>query len=155
MGGRKSTQGMENNNYIMGLIKVMMQSIVNTGTRASKQMQRQQIFLLPNVAKKLNMVESKAVRTGKRGPYKNRGNATKAKEAKEVIELLEEEEEEDSSEIPVGFFVVVNGEVLPIEMIEIYNLLKWRTTPETFREDILKNDELGNVAKLRADHLHL
>jgi hypothetical protein len=70
MGGRKSTEGMENNHYIMGLIKAMMQSIVSTGTRVSKQMQRQQIFLLPNVSKKLNMVESKAVRTGKRGPYK-------------------------------------------------------------------------------------
>ncbi len=91
MGGRSSAEGMENNHYIMGLIKAMMQSIVNTGTRVSKLMQRQQIFLIPNAAKKLNMVESKATRTGKRGPYQNRGNATKAKE---VIEILEDEEED-------------------------------------------------------------
>jgi hypothetical protein len=44
------------------------------------------------------MVESKAIRTGKRGPCKNRGNAPKTKE---VVELLEEDEDkEDSSEIP-------------------------------------------------------
>jgi hypothetical protein len=59
---------MENNHCTMGLIKATMQSIVNAGTRVSKLMQRQQIFLLPNVSKKLSMMESKAARTGKRGP---------------------------------------------------------------------------------------
>ena len=100
--------------------------------------------------KKLNMVESKAVWRGKCGPFQNQGNATKAKE---VIEILEDEEEEDGLEIPDGFFVAYyKGGVLPIEMAEIYNLLKWRTTPEKFREHIKNNDELGNVAELRANH---
>jgi hypothetical protein len=150
MGGRASAEGFENKHYLMGIIKAMMKPIVNTGIRVAKQVQRQQIFLIPNAAKKLNMVESQAIRTGKRGPYNNRGNATKEKE---VIEILEDEDdEEDGSEIPDDFFVAYKGGVLPIEMSEIYNLLKWRTTPESFREHIKNNDELGNVAKLRANH---
>jgi hypothetical protein len=134
----------------MGLIKATMKPISNTGLRVAKQVQRQQIFLIPNAAKKLNMVDSKAVRTGKRGPYQNRGNATKAKE---VIEILEDEEEEDDPEIPDDYFVTYKGGVIPIEMAEIYNLLRWRKTPQTFREPIMKDDELGNVAKLRANYL--
>jgi hypothetical protein len=46
-------------------------------------------------------------------------------------------------------------EFLQSRMLAIYNLLKWRATPEACRDHIRNNDALGNVAKLRADHLHL
>ncbi len=74
MGGRASAEGFENKHYLMGVIKAMMKPIVNTGIRVAKQVQRQQIFLIPNAAKKPNMVESKAAQTGKRRPYLNQGN---------------------------------------------------------------------------------
>jgi hypothetical protein len=102
MGGRLSAESFENKHYLMGLIKGMMKSIVNTGIRVAKQIQRQQMFLIPNVSQKLNMVEREAVRTGKRGSYKNQGDATKAKE---VIEILEEGDEEDLSEVPDDFLL--------------------------------------------------
>jgi hypothetical protein len=149
MGGRASAEGFENKHYLLGIIKAMMKPIVNTGTRVAKLAQRQQILLIPNVAKKLNAVESKAVRTGKRGHYQNRGDATKEKE---FIEILEDEDE-DGSEIPDGFFVASKDGILPIEMAEIYNLLRWQTTPDQFREAFEKDEELGNVAQLHAYHL--
>jgi hypothetical protein len=105
------------------------------------------MFLIPNVSQKLSMVESKAVQTGKRGPCKNRGNAA---EAKEVLKFLEHGEEEDVSEILDNFLVVSKDGVLPIEMAKICNLLRWRTTPESFCEQI--DDGLGNASKLRAKH---
>jgi hypothetical protein len=151
MGGRSSAEGMENKHFLMALIKAMMKPIVNTGIRVAKIAQRQQIFLIPKVSQKLNVVESKAVGKGeKRGPYKSRGVATKAKEA---IQILEDGEEGDVSEVPDDFFVVYKGGVLPIEMAEIYNLLQWRTTPESFRGQIEKDDALGNVSKLRAKNI--
>jgi hypothetical protein len=70
-----------------------------------------------------------------------------------VIEILEDGEEEDISEIPNDFFVASKGGVLPIEMAEIYNLLRWRTTPESFRGQIDNDDALGNVSKPRAKHI--
>jgi hypothetical protein len=75
-----------------------------------------------------------------------------AKKTKDVIEILEDKEEDDGLEIPDEMFVAYKGGVLPIEMAKIYNLLKWRTTPESFCEHIENDGELGNVAKLRANH---
>ena len=51
-------------------------------------------------------------------------------------------------------FVASRGRgVLPTEMAEIYNLLQWRTTPESFRGQIDKDDVLGNLSKLRANNI--
>lgn len=97
------------------------------------------------------MVESKAVWTGKRRPYKNQGDATKAKEVRAILE--DGEEEDVSEEIPDEFFVVSNRGFLPIEMAEIYNLLQWHTPPASFRRQIDKDDALGNVSKLRAKNI--
>ena len=136
------------------------------------QTQRQQMFLLPNVAKKLNTVEGKAVRTGKRGPCKNRGNAAKAKE---VIELLEEEEE-DRSEIPDGFLfspkvelfqsrwkrsaICSNGLQLQKHSVNVLRTtMKWETQPScalitcgqaaSMRWQVQSNDsEEGQLLKL-------
>lgn len=79
-----------------------------------------------------------------------RGDAAKAKEATDTLEGWEEE---DVSEIPDDFFVASKGGVLPIEMAEICNLLKWRTRPHAFCEQIANNDALGNADKLRTKHI--
>ena len=80
MSGRASAEGMENKHFHMAVWKRLMAPIVKTKIRVAKLSQRQQIHLLSGLWKKFEMIESRTVRIGKRGTYKNKGLSTRNKE---------------------------------------------------------------------------
>jgi hypothetical protein len=130
MSGRASAEGMENKHFHMGKLKAMMAPVVKTDVRVAKLSQRQQIYLLPGLAKKFEKIESRTKRTGRRGPYKNKGLVTRNTE--EVIELLDEDDDDD--DVPEGHFEVANEGILPNEFAELYNFYKTRLMPEHWRK---------------------
>ena len=110
----------------------------------AKLSQRQQIYLLPGLAKKFEKIESRTKRTGRRGPYKNKGLITRNTE--DIIEL----ENEDDSNLTKVYFEVANGGILPNNFAELYNFYKTRLMPEHWRKPFESDEKLGSKAKLEA-----
>ena len=144
MSGRSSAEGMENKHFQMAKLKAMMAPIVKTDVRVAKLSQRQQIYLLPGLAKKFEKIESRTKRTGCRGPNKHNGFITQNTE--DIIEL----EDEDDNDLPEGYFEVANEGILPIKFAELYNFYKTRLMPEHWRKPFQNDKKLGSKAKLEA-----
>jgi hypothetical protein len=144
MSGRISAEGMENKHYHMAVWKRLMAPIVKTYIRVAKLSQRQQIHLLSGLWKKFETIENRTVRTGKRGPYRNRGVSTRNKEDI-VVDLVDDDDDDD--DVPEGHFELENGGVLPNEFAEIYNFYKRRLMPKEWRYPFESNEELGSKAK--------
>jgi hypothetical protein len=139
--GKGDAQGFENKHHQMNGMRALLASMVNTGQRVAKLSQRQQIFLFHEISEKMEFIENKTERTGKRQPYKTKGKSTRALEDVDALE---------SDELDQEFIELENGGLLPEEMSAFYNFYKRSHMPEEWYEPIQNFVSLGSKAKNEA-----
>jgi hypothetical protein len=142
--GKGDAQGFENKHHQMNGMKAVLAPMVKTGERVAKLSQRQQIFLSHETSEKMDFVEDKTERRGKRQSYKIKGKSTRALEDVDALE---------SDEI-VEFIELENGGLLPERMSAFYNVYKRSHMPEEWYESIQNFASLGSKAKNEAKYFH-
>ena len=145
MTGRASAQGFENKHFLIGKLREMLDTIVQTEARVNKMSQRQQVLFLTGISKRVRIIEDNTNRTGPRGAYATRGKFTSQKEnAVEPNEI----DDDDVENAPAGFFPVENGGLLPNSFLEAYNYFKKSQVPEEWLKIFNEDEELGTKTKL-------
>jgi hypothetical protein len=125
--GKGDAQGFENKHHQMNGVKAVLAPMVKTGERVAKLSQRQQIFLSHEMSEKMDLVEDKTERRGKRQSYKIKGKSTCALEN---VNTLESNETEELIELE-------NGGLLPERMSAFYNFYYKRShMPEEWHRSI-------------------
>jgi hypothetical protein len=123
---------------------------------SSKLSQRQQIICLsPKIRPKRKLIQDRTVRTGKRGPYKNRGALTQRNEDAIDDDTSDGERGEDMGcedveiAIPEGCFLADGNTLLPNEIWELYNFLTRRQAPKAFLKAVNNDPTMGTAAKAK------
>jgi hypothetical protein len=138
--GKGDAQGFENKHHQMKGMKALLAPMVKTGQRVAKLSQRQQIFLSHEISEKMEFIEDKTERRGKRQSYKTKGKSARALEN---VDALESDEIEEYIELE-------NGGLLPEEMSAFYNFYKRSHMPEEWYESIQNFASLGSKVKNEA-----
>jgi hypothetical protein len=148
LAGRVSTEGFENKHHVMANLKTMLSPMVKTVDRVNKLVQRQAIHLLPGLNERIEKIQSKKVRTGRRGPYNVSG---RTRNSEEVVSILDEENRDD--EEVDGYFRTLSNFLLPNELQDIYNIYQQRMVPDEWQSAFDSSALLGNKAKKDSAYL--
>jgi hypothetical protein len=126
----------------------MLSPMVKTVDRVNKLVQRQAIHLLPGLNERIDKIQSKKVRTGRRGPYNVSG---RTRNSEEIVSILDEETSDD--EEVDGYFRTLSNFLLPNELQEIYNIYQRSKVPDEWQSAFDSSVLLGNKAKKDSAYL--
>jgi hypothetical protein len=141
MCGRVSAEGFERKHYDMSALKTLLAPMVKTSDRVQKISQRQQVSLLPGMAKIIHKMQPKKI--GRRGTYRT-------KTAPRREENLPERENVDDW-APDGFFKIESGGYLADVYQTVYNYCHHTMIPDYWKVPFPNCDGLGNFAKLKSE----